>query len=104
MVLLAWKAGLVLGGRLVSGGGVAGISLAAAASARHHEALAGLGKIVQALARLLVIDDRAHGDFHFRGLALMPGAVATLAVAAALAFMFWVIAQVQKRVLVWIGN
>ena len=65
-LLLAGVARLVLGGRLVGGGGEARVALASAAAARHHEPLAGLGEIVQALAGGFVVDHRAHRHVELR--------------------------------------
>ena len=103
-LFFARAARLVLGGRLVGGGGEARVALAAAAAARHHEALAGLGEIAQALAGGFVVDHRAHRHVEFDGMALGAGAVAAFAVAAALGLVLRVEAELQQRVFMRIGH
>ena len=74
----------VLGGRLVSGGGEAGISATAAATLGHDEALARCREIEQLLASFGVIDNCADRHRKLRRRAIAAGAIAAFAVPAAL--------------------
>ena len=65
-------AGFVLGRRLVSGGGEVLIAASAAAAFGDDEAVARRGEIVQQLAGLGVVDDRADRDWQLDRLASRP--------------------------------
>ena len=98
--LIAGAAGFVLGGRLVGGGGEARVALAAFAAARHREAFAGLGEIVEALAGGFVVDHGADGHLDVERAALGAGPLAALAVTAALGLVLGVEAELEQGVLV----
>ncbi len=102
--LFAGTAGLVLGGRLVGGGGEARVALAAFAAAGHGEAFAGLGEIVEALAGGFVVDHGADGHLDVERAALGAGPLAALAVTAALGLVLGVEAELEQGVLVLGGD
>jgi len=94
--LIAGAAGFVLGGRLVGGSGEARVALAAFAAARHREAFAGLGEIVEALAGGFVVDHGSDGHLDIERAALGAGALAALAVTAALGLVLGVEAELEE--------
>ena len=94
----------MLGGRLVGGGGEARVASSAPPASGDHEAVAGLGEIVQHFAGLGVVDNGADRRRHIHRVALAPFSIAALAVAAALGFMLGIETEMEKRVVVLAGH
>src|ERR1039458_5815877 len=80
------------------GGGEMLVAAAALAALGHAEFLARMGEIVDPLAGGFVVDHRAHGHLDFQRLALGTGALAALAVPAALRLVFRVEAELKQRI------
>jgi len=85
--------------RLVGGGSEVLVAAPAASAARYGEALAVMREVEQAYARGFVVNDRANRHIDFEGGSIRAGAVAPLAVAAALSLVFGVEAEFEKGVL-----
>ena len=84
-------------------GGKVLIPAATSAAVRHYDALIGLRKVVDLLAGLLVIDDRAHRDFQYFFFAVASAAVGAFAMASAFAFVLRVETKVNQRVMALAG-
>src|ERR1051326_7122206 len=89
----------MLGGRLMSGSGKPGVSTSTASASRDRDALARFGEIKQAFTGRVVVNRRADRHRNLDGTAVCAGLIAAFTVAAALGFMFGVIAELQERIL-----
>src|SRR5579862_7836076 len=85
---------------LMGGSGEACVAAATPASLSHQEPLARCSEVVQLFARLGVVNDRADRCLQLDRLAFMAGAVAALAMTAALGFVLGIEAEMEQRILV----
>src|ERR1051326_2177636 len=81
-----------------------GVAAASASTVSHHEAIAGLGEIVQQVARRRVVHDGSDRSGHVHAFSVAAFPVAALAVTAALGLMLGVEAEMQQRVVMFAGN
>src|SRR5579859_7200503 len=88
---------------LVRAGSKMLVAASTASPLGDYEALVGSGKIMQPLARVLVIDNRPHGDFQDHAFAVATGAVGAFAVASALALVLGIEAKVDQRIMALAG-
>src|SRR5689334_3739403 len=84
---------------LMRAGGKVLVATATAPALGDYKTFVWSRKIMKALAGILVIDDRPHGDFQDHAFAIAAGAVGAFSVASALAFVFRVKAEVDERVM-----
>src|SRR5579885_1107264 len=96
--LFSWTSEFVLARRLVRWRGEMLVAASTASAFGDHDALVGVRKIVNALAGLGVVEDRAHRNFQNYILAFGSGAVRAFTVASALGFVFRIEAEVYERV------
>ena len=88
----------VLARRLMRGSGKLRVAASAASAARDHDAFIGTRKIVNFLARVLVVNDRAHRHFQDNPFAVAAGFLRALAVPSALGLVFRIEAEMHQRV------
>src|SRR5439155_12343437 len=91
-------------GRLVCRGGEARVAASTPAAAGYEEPLAGLGKIVQLLPGLGVVDHRSNRRLHVNRLPLVSGAIAAFAMASTLGFVLGVETEMEESILVRTGD
>jgi hypothetical protein len=84
----------------MGGGRKASIAAAPTSAFRREPAFAIMREVVKLLARLVVVDRRAHGNLDGDSLAFMASPVAALAVPASLRRVFGIEAEMQESVLV----
>src|SRR5260370_14554922 len=83
----------------MGGGGKAGVAASAASAAGDDDALIRAGKIVDALAAIFVVKNRAHGDLQRDVSTFGAGLVGAFAVASATGLVFMTEAESNKGVL-----
>ena len=98
VALFAGAAELVLAGGLVDGGGEVLVAASAASAFGDHYAFIGGFKIMNQLARVLVVEGGADGNLEGDGAAVESGAVGAEAVFAALGFVLGVVAEMDESV------
>ena len=76
------------------------VATPAASALAQDEAVAVLHKVMEDFVRFRIHGDGAHGYWQERMVAITPGAIATLAVPAALGLVLGVEPEVQQRVVV----
>ncbi len=94
----------MLRGRLMRRGREPSVPPAAPPAACDHKTIAGLSEIVQHLARLHVVNNRADRRGDVDGMAIAALFVAALSVTAALGLVFGIKAEVKKCVVVLAGH
>ncbi len=80
------------------------IAAASPAAVRHDEAVAGVSKIVQQFARIVVVDDGSDRNRHFDRRSFAPGAIAAFPVTPALGRMLGIETEMQQGVVVLAGD
>src|SRR5205823_5065260 len=100
---LAGASQLMLARRLMSGGGKAGVAASATSTACDGDALIGMGKIVNALAGVIIVEHGAHRNLEHNVSTLFAGFVGAFAVASALTFVFGIEAEVHQRIVALAG-
>ena len=88
----------MLARRLVRGGGKLRVAASAAPAARDHDAFIGAREVVNFLARVLVVNDRADRHLQHNVFAIAAGFVRAFAVPSALGFVFRIEAEMHERV------
>ena len=87
----------------MGGGGKAGVAASAASAAGDDDALIRAGKIMDALAAIFVVKNRADWDLQGDVSALGAGLVGAFAVASATSLVFRIEAEVNKGVVALAG-
>src|SRR5260370_19008071 len=85
------------------GRGKAGVAAAASAATGDDDALVGMREIVDALAGIFVVENRAHWDLQHDVSTLGAGLVGAFAVTAASGLVFGIKAEVHQRVVALAG-
>ncbi len=88
----------MLARRLVRGGGKLRVTATAASAARDHNPFIGARKIVNFLARVLVVNDRAHRHFQDNPFAVPASFFRAFAVTSALCLVFRIETEMHQRI------
>src|SRR5579859_4365167 len=89
---------------LVRAGGEVLVTAPSASAACYHDGLVGAGEVVDQFAGLVIVEQRADGNFQRGGLALRAGAVGAEAVAATLCFVFRIETEVDEGIVAQRGG
>src|SRR5580704_5325398 len=95
---------LMFGGSLMRGSREMLVAAPALAAVGDDKPFAWLSEIVQLLARFVVIDDGADGNWNIHGSSVAARALAAFAVTAALGLMLGIKTEMQQRVVVFAGD
>src|SRR5258706_15255975 len=94
----------MLGGSLMRGGGETRVATPAASALRDHKTIAGLREVVQHFAGGRVVNHGSYRRLNVDRIAVVAFAIATLAVPAALGFVFGIKTKMEQRVVVLAGH
>jgi hypothetical protein len=104
LAAIAWTPGLVLHRTLVRGADEARVAAPALPAAGYRETLARFGEVEETFAGVFVVDHRSDRHIHHDGFAIGAGAVAALAMPAALSLVLGVEVEFEKGVLMRVGH